>query len=73
MQDASLYQAKHDGVLERRCHFARESSVRLGLIHDQALAAVSMGRKAKRNLALLLRQALYANQLHTGLISQGGA
>jgi len=32
-----------------------------------------MRREAERDIALLLGQALYPNQFHTGLIAQGGA
>jgi len=73
LEDAALDQAEDDRILQGCRDLAREGSVRLGFICNKALAAVSMGRKAKRNLALLLRQALYSNQLHAGLISQGGA
>ncbi|MGN6062892.1 hypothetical protein [Brevundimonas diminuta] len=73
LEDAALDQAEDDRILQGCRDLAREGPVRLGFIRDQALAAVPVGRKPKGNLALLLRQTLYSNQLHTGLISQGGA
>ncbi|MGW8704664.1 hypothetical protein ACWGLL_00225 [Brevundimonas sp. NPDC055814] len=73
LQDAALDQSEDDGVLKGGGDFARECAVRLCLIHDQALAAVPMRRETKGNLALLLGQALYPNEFHSGLIAQGGA
>jgi len=73
LEDAALDQAEDNRILEGSRDLAREGPVRLGFIRDQALAAVPVGRKPKRNLALLLRQALDSNQLHTSLISECGA
>jgi len=73
LEDAALDQAEHDRILEGSRDLACKGPVRLGFIHNQALTAVPVGRKPKGNLALLLRQALDANQLHTGLISECGA
>jgi len=73
LEDAALDQSEYDRILERGRDLARKGPVGLGFFSNQALTAVPVGRKPKGNLALLLRQALYSNQLHTGLISQGGA
>ncbi|WP_313045275.1 hypothetical protein [Brevundimonas sp.] len=69
LQDAALDQTEDDRILEGCGDFTRKSAMRLGLVNDQALTAVSMRGETEGNLALLLCQTFYPNQLHTRLIS----